>query len=107
MNNEIKILGICGSPRKGNSYFLLEKALQAALEYEPERVKVKRFHLARKPLAPCNGCMAHRALKGECRIKDTFQDMRNLWIDADLWFALEKLSGQSIRKPSDPVSRDR
>jgi multimeric flavodoxin WrbA len=28
--------------------------------------------------------MAHRALKGECRIKDVFQEMRDLWIEADV-----------------------
>jgi hypothetical protein len=93
-------------PPEGEQLLPAGEGFAGCLEYEPERVKVKRFHLARKPLAPCNGCMAHRALKGECRIKDTLQDMRNLWIDADFWFVLEKLSSQSIRKPSYPVSRD-
>ncbi len=84
MVNKVKVLGLCASPRKGNSYFLLEKALECAAEYDAVPTEVKRFHLGKKPLAPCDACMAHKALKGECRIKDAFQEMRDLWIDADV-----------------------
>lgn len=84
MTDRIKVLGLCASPRQGNSDFLLEKALEIASGYEPAPTKVKRFHIARKPLASCDACMAHRGLKGECRIKDAFQEMRDLWLDADV-----------------------
>lgn len=84
MTNKIRILGLCVSPRKGNSHFLLEEALEAVTRYDPERFVVKRFHLGKKPLAPCDACMAHKKLKGECRIKDTFQVMRDLWIDSNI-----------------------
>jgi multimeric flavodoxin WrbA len=84
MIDKIKVLGLCASPREGNSYFLLEKALEIASAYQPAPTNVKRFHISRQPLAPCDACMAHKALKGECRIKDAFQEMRDLWLEADV-----------------------
>jgi multimeric flavodoxin WrbA len=84
MAEGINVLGLCASPRQGNSDFLLDKALEIGSVYEPSSVKVKRFLIGRKPIAPCDACMAHRALKGECRIKDVFQEMRDLWLEADV-----------------------
>jgi len=84
MTSTVRILGICASPRQGNSHFLLEEALESAVEQAPERVLVKPFHLGKKPLAPCDACTAHKKLRGECRIKDTFQEMRDLWLDSDV-----------------------
>ena len=84
MRNKIKVMGLCASPRKGNSSFLLEKALESAAEYDAMPTEIKHFHLGKKSLAPCDACMAHKKLSGECRIKDTFQEMRDLWIDADV-----------------------
>jgi multimeric flavodoxin WrbA len=75
------VLGLCASPRQGNSEFLLDKALEIA---SGPGTQVKRFSLGRKPLAPCDACGAHKALKGECRIKDSFQEMRDLWLEADV-----------------------
>ncbi len=84
MAHKIKVLGLCSSPRKGNSHFLLDKGLEVAGEFELVPIEVKRFHFAKKPLAPCDACMAHQKLEGECRIKDSFQKIRDLWIDADV-----------------------
>jgi multimeric flavodoxin WrbA len=81
MKHRIHILGLCASPRQGNSEFLLDKALE--IVSGPE-IQIKRFSLGRKPLAPCDACGAHKALKGECRIKDAFQEMRDLWLEADV-----------------------
>jgi multimeric flavodoxin WrbA len=81
MTHRIHILGLCPSPRQGNSEFLLDKALE--IVSGPE-IQIKRFSLGRKPLAPCDACGAHKALKGECRIKDAFQEMRDLWLEADI-----------------------
>jgi len=81
MTEGINVLGLCASPRQGNSDFLLDKALEIASGPGPQ---VKRFFLGRKSLAPCDACGAHKALKGECRIKDTFQEMRDLWLEADV-----------------------
>jgi len=81
MTDGINVLGLCASPRQGNSEFLLDKALEIA---SGPGTRVKRFFLGRKSLAPCDACGAHKALKGECRIKDAFQEMRDLWLDADV-----------------------
>lgn len=81
MTDEIKVLGLCASPRQGNSEFLVDKALEIAVG---RGIQVKRFFLGRKFLAPCDACGAHKALKGECRIKDAFQEMRDLWLEADV-----------------------
>ena len=84
MTDWMKVFGLCASPRQGNSDFLLDKALEIASTYEPAPTKVNRFLIARKPLAPCDACGAHKALKGECRIKDVFQEIRDLWLEADV-----------------------
>jgi len=84
MTDRMKVFGLCASPRQGNSDFLLDKALEIASTYEPAPTKVNRFLIARKPLAPCDACGAHIALKGECRIKDVFQEIRDLWLEADV-----------------------
>jgi multimeric flavodoxin WrbA len=84
MTDRMKVFGLCASPRQGNSDFLLDKALEIASTYEPAPTKVNRFLIARKPLAPCDACGAHKALKGECRIKDVFQEIRDLWLEADV-----------------------
>lgn len=81
MAEGIHLLGLCASPRQGNSEFLLDKALEIASGLG---LQIKRFFLGRKPLAPCDACGAHKALQGECRIKDAFQEMRDLWLEADV-----------------------
>ena len=80
---EIKLLSICGSPRKGNSLFLLEQALDAAVKAYPERVNTDMYFFSHTPIAPCDACQAHKRLKGECRIQDGFQELRNKWLVAD------------------------
>jgi len=81
---KIKVLGICGSPRKGNSLFLLEQALEAAKTAFPNLVEIKTYLFGQTPFAPCDACRAHIRLKGECRIKDGFQELRDQWIAADV-----------------------
>jgi multimeric flavodoxin WrbA len=81
--SKITLLGIAGSPRKGNSLFLLEQALEAAVQEYPERVETNVYIFGKTPFAPCDACQAHRKLKGECRIKDGFQELRDKWLDAD------------------------
>jgi multimeric flavodoxin WrbA len=80
---KIKLLGISGSPRKGNSLFLLEQALESAAKQYPERVETEIYTFGQTPFAPCDACGAHKRLKGECRVKDGFQDLRDKWLDAD------------------------
>lgn len=80
---KIRLLGICGSPRKGNSLFLLQQAFDEVLKAYPHEVKEEIYVFGQTPFAPCDACGAHRRLKGECRIKDGFQELRDKWLDAD------------------------
>lgn len=80
----IFVLGICGSPRKGNSYYLLEKALEVAREVAPEEVKTELYSIRGKKFAPCISCFKCGELQGECIIKDDFQELREKWVEADV-----------------------
>lgn len=61
MQRKVKILGICGSPRKGgNTEYALKEALEAAME--SGNVETEFLGLAGKNIASCTGC-------GTCFIK--------------------------------------
>lgn len=83
MEAKIKLLGICGSPRKGNSLFLLQEALNAAASTYSGWVETETYVFGQTPFAPCDACRAHIRLKGECRIQDGFQELRDKWLAAD------------------------
>jgi multimeric flavodoxin WrbA len=80
---KIRLLGICGSPRKGNSLFLLQQALDEAVKAYPAGVEIETYTFGQTPFAPCDACGAHKRLKGECRLKDGFQELRDRWLEAD------------------------
>jgi multimeric flavodoxin WrbA len=83
MVGRIKLLGICGSPRKrGNSNYLLECVIRGAVAAAPGLVDVQTFSLAGKQIAPCIAC--DRCSKtGECATEDDFQELRDKWHAAD------------------------
>ena len=76
---EIKIVAIYGSPRrKGNTATLLREAIRGARE---SGVIVEEIVLRDLKISPCleiYGCKA----AGECAIKDDFQKVRDLILDA-------------------------
>jgi len=79
----IRLLGICGSPRKkGNSHYLLERTLAAATEVNPEHVQSELYSLARKKIAPCIACDRCEKV-GDCIQEDDFQQLRDKWVAAD------------------------
>jgi len=81
----IKLLGISASPREhGNSHFLLEVALEAAEAVAPDLVETELYSAAGKVFEPCDSCdMCHDEL-GYCKITgDNFDELRDLWIEAD------------------------
>lgn len=84
MAERIRIAAFCFSPRKGNSLFLLDEALAAAAEAGGGLVDVDRFHIGQKTMAPCEACGGHNQSGGECRIKDAFQEARDLWLAGDI-----------------------
>lgn len=69
-DQKLKILGICGSPRKGNTY----KVLKSIKRTYPN-IDVKILRLAKLNLQPCEGCY-HCVLKGEefCPLKNDDRD---------------------------------
>lgn len=81
--NTVKLLGICGSPRKtGNSRFLLERSIAAAKETAPEAVVSELYSLAGKEIGPCISCF--RCMDaGDCMTEDDFQELRDKWAAAD------------------------
>ena len=82
----LTVLGINGSPREGNSLFLLQEALQAAEEVKPARVRVEEYSFRGKKFNPCVGCFqcVEEEHLGECVIRDDFQRLRDLWLKADV-----------------------
>jgi multimeric flavodoxin WrbA len=82
--SSIKVLGICGSPRpKGNSMFLLQHAIEAAAEVGPfVETEIYAIGARRRTFAPCDSCFTC-ARTGECRVKDSFPELRDKWLAAD------------------------
>jgi len=79
----LKVLGICASPRKGNSEFLLDKALEAAAKAGPS-VEITSYTLRGKIMGPCVACGSCYTLGGECSVVDDFQELNALWHDSDV-----------------------
>lgn len=79
----IKVLGICGSPRKGNSMYLLEHAMEAAKVSSPETVETEIYSFRGKTFNPCLGCNKCAEQNGQCVHKDDFEELRGKWMNAD------------------------
>lgn len=83
MNKKIKLLGISGSPRKGNSYYLLNRALENVEDLDFS-IETTTYSLAGKKIQPCIGCFKCGENKGQCILKDDFEELRQLWINSDV-----------------------
>ena len=86
ISRKIHVLGICGSPRKGNSEFLLNVALEAASEVNRDWVETEFYSIRGKNFSPCLSCFkcSEDDHLGECVIQDNFQELRERWINADV-----------------------
>ena len=84
MMKPITVLGICGSPRKGNSLYLLEKALEACREVDPDRVVTETYSIKGKDFQPCIACSHCAKHDGACVHKDDFEELRERWLAADV-----------------------
>ncbi len=82
--DKIRLLGISGSPRpRGNSRYLLEVAIKSATEIGSfVETEVYSIGGKGKSFAPCDSCFSC-VRTGECRIKDSFQELRDKWLAAD------------------------
>jgi len=79
----MKIIGICGSPRKHKStYYTLNAALEAAKEANPD-IETEVFDLADKTVAGCTDCDVCRK-KLDCSINDNFKELIPKLQDTDL-----------------------
>ncbi len=82
----INVLGISGSPRQGNSEFVLNLAMDAIRQRATElneEVSIVTDSVRGKKLrgcVMCQGCMKD----GECVIHDDFKGMQEEWLKADV-----------------------
>lgn len=82
----MKILGVCGSPRKGSTEYIVETALQAVKEYDSS-IETEMITMRGKNIKPCVGCGYCRQNGGRwCCIKDDMQELFDKFLDADGFF---------------------
>ena len=80
----MKVVGICGSPRKGNTEWMLTKLLQ---EVARAGVETELILLREKLVKGCDGCLSCEAggaeREGTCRIQDDMQLIYPKLMEAD------------------------
>lgn len=81
---KIKVLGICGSPRKGNSEFLLKKALSYVNKLNSFDVLTELYSFRGKEFKPCIACEYCARNAGKCVYNDDFSELKDKWLDADV-----------------------
>ncbi|MDD5031700.1 MAG: flavodoxin family protein [Patescibacteria group bacterium] len=72
-----RVLFISGSPRKGNTEFVLNEV------YKRIKVRKKMILLRAKNIKHCSGCLVCGKIK-ECIIKDDMEQIRKDLIDSDI-----------------------
>lgn len=78
----VKLLGLCASPRKGATEYVLAQALDAVKSAFPE-VTTELISLHGKKIAPCNGCGYCKREKTWCCIEDGMQPLFEKMVEAD------------------------
>jgi len=81
---KIKVLGICGSPRNGNSKFLLEKALSYVSKLNNFNVMTEAYFFWGKEFKPCMACGYCVRNAGKCVYNDDFSELKDKWLNADV-----------------------
>ena len=76
----MKILGICGSPRKGNTEFMLKTVLNRAKELSAQ---TELIILRKKRIEHCDGCLSCDKT-AKCHIKDDMQGIYPKMLEADV-----------------------
>jgi len=80
----MKVIGICGSPRKGNTEWMLTKLLE---EVAKAGVETELVPLREKHIKGCDGCLSCEVggtqRKGSCRIQDDMQQIYPVLMEAD------------------------
>jgi len=82
----MKVVGICGSPRKGNTEWMLGKLLE---EVAQSGVETELILLRKLAIKGCDGClsceMGGKGRKGLCKIHDDMQQIYPKLVEADGW----------------------
>lgn len=81
MDDNMKIVGICGSPRDGASEYLLRLAI-AKLD-EEEEFESKLFTVREKSISPCTHCNHCVENPGKCSIDDDMNEIYEALRQAD------------------------
>ncbi len=76
----MKIISICGSPRKGNSEAILNRLKQ---ELEKKGIENDIILLRNKNIQRCNGCVEYCNKNLKCHHDDDMAEIREKMIDAD------------------------
>jgi multimeric flavodoxin WrbA len=80
----MKLVGICGSPRKGNTEWMLREFLEAATKAGAE---TELILLREKDIKGCDGCLSCEAggkeRRGICKIQDDMQQIYPKLLEAD------------------------
>jgi len=80
----MKVVGICGSPRKGNSEWMLKKLLEGVAKAGAD---TELILLREKDIKGCDGCLVcevgGKRRKGICRIQDDMQQIYPKLVEAD------------------------
>ena len=77
----MKILAICGSPRKGNTEFMLRKVLESA---EKNNAETELILLKDKNIKLCIACDLCFKEGKPCHIDDDFKAMRDKIVSSDI-----------------------
>jgi len=81
----MKIVGVCGSPRRGNTEWMLKTVMEAAAQNGAE---VELLLLRRMNVRTCRGCLAceegGRERQGVCKIKDDMAEVYPKLLAADV-----------------------
>jgi len=87
----MKILSICGSPRKGNSEAILNRLKQI---FEKKGIENEIILLREKNIQRCNGCVEYCNLNLKCRHNDDMAEIMRKMFEADCYvFALPNYFG--------------
>jgi multimeric flavodoxin WrbA len=80
----MKVIGVSGSPRKGNSEWMLEEMLK---QLEIKGIKTELLYLRKLKIMGCDGCLAcevgGKERKGVCHIQDSMQSIYPMLTKAD------------------------
>jgi multimeric flavodoxin WrbA len=81
----MNIIGVCGSPRKGNTEWMLRKLLEVA---ERGGAEVELLLLRKMDVRMCRGCLAceegGKERQGICKVKDDMNAVYPKLLDADV-----------------------